>query len=148
MALKKIRQIVETCGVEQARAWLQETHTIEASGGLMINNGERRRTPGGVFFYLVKGRISKELRKQLFPFPSKKRKKKRLENSAIQEAPAQNNDANIDTLDRLEELRQAEQETLERLSAIQTLPPLERTGLMSVMKDLLKIRDEIRSFEG
>lgn len=123
--------------------WLEETLAIEASGGMMVNNGERRRTPGGVFFYLVKGRLSKELRQQLFPFPPKNRNKKRSKQPAVQEAPTRANFTNSENLGRLEELRQAEQEALERLSALQALPPSERTGLMSVMKDLQKIRAEI-----
>src|SRR5262245_34789659 len=51
-ARQKIEQIVEACGSEQALAWLEETLAIETNGGLMVNNGERRRAPGGVYFYL------------------------------------------------------------------------------------------------
>lgn len=31
-----------------------ETQEIERTGGMLIINGGRRRTPGGVFFYLIK----------------------------------------------------------------------------------------------
>ena len=48
-----------------------------------------------------------------------------------------------ENLGRLAELRQAEREAQERLTAIQALPPAERTGLMSAMKELQKIRAEI-----
>lgn len=141
----KIKQIIEVCGIEQTQAWLEETLSIEASGGMMVNTGERRRTPGGVFFYLVKGRLSQELRHQLFPYYPKKRAKKLSPKQTVQEAPAQEaaSEPVSENVDRLEELRQAEQEILERLSAIQALPPSERTGLMSVMKELQKIRAEI-----
>ena len=47
--------------------------------------------------------------------------------------------------DRLAELRNAEREVRERLAAIQALPPSERTGLMSAMKELQKIREEMKS---
>ena len=113
----------------------------------MVNNGERRRTPGGAFFYLVRGRLTKELRKQLFLYSPKTRKKKSPQQPAVQELPVQ--DASTEpvseNLSRLEELRNAEQETLERLAAIQALPPSERVGLMSVMKELQRIREEMKS---
>jgi phosphorylated adapter RNA export protein len=147
---KKIQQIVQACGIEQTQAWLEETLSIEASGGMMVNTGERRRTPGGVFFYLVKGRLSQELRQQLFPYHPKKRAKKRSRNQQIQEAPVQEaaREPISENVDRLKKLRQAEQEILERLTAIQALPPSERTGLISVRKDLQKIRAEITALHG
>jgi phosphorylated adapter RNA export protein len=82
----KKSQIVEACGVEQTQAWLDETLAIEAGGGMMVSTGERRRTPGGVFFYVVKGRLSKELRRQLFPYPPKK---KSPQKPATQELPVE-----------------------------------------------------------
>src|SRR5690606_14439835 len=36
-------------------------------GGLMTNNQTRRRTIGGVFFYLAKGRLDGEMRSKVFP---------------------------------------------------------------------------------
>lgn len=142
-----MEQIVETCGVEQTLIWLEETLAIEARGGLMVNNGERRRTPGGVFFYLVKGHLAKELREQLFPYRPKTRKKKSPQQPVVQELPVQ--DASTEpvseNLSRLEELRNAEQGTLERLAAIQALPPSEKVGLMSVLKELQRIREEMKS---
>ncbi len=107
LARKKIQQVVEACGVEQALAWLQETLELEASGRLMVSSGERRRTPGGVFFYLVKGRLSKELRKQLFPYRPKKRKQKSPQQPPVQDLPVQDTitDPGSENLRRLEELR-------------------------------------------
>ncbi len=53
LARKQIQSIVERYGEEGARALLEETLEIEANGGLMTNSGTRRRTIGGVFFYLA-----------------------------------------------------------------------------------------------
>ncbi|MGQ9887310.1 MAG: hypothetical protein ACUVSX_02355 [Aggregatilineales bacterium] len=67
---KPIRQIgiiVRHFGAEAALALLAETEAIEAQGGMMIANGRRRRTPGGVFFYLAKERMTPEEREQLLP---------------------------------------------------------------------------------
>ena len=40
-------------GRTQARALLTETIRIEEQGGMMVPDGSRRRTPGGVYLYLV-----------------------------------------------------------------------------------------------
>lgn len=63
-ALGQIERIVEYLGVEQALAYLQQTQQIEAQGGMMLTDGSRRRTPGGVFFYLVKQQLKAEERKE------------------------------------------------------------------------------------
>lgn len=64
--IQLLTAVVENCGVDFARQLLQETVEIEAQGGLMIKNGERRRTTGGVFFYLARGRITHRLRNKIF----------------------------------------------------------------------------------
>ena len=63
----QIRRLIERCGLAQVTTWLTRTQEIEASDGMLRHNGKRRRTPGGVFFYLVKGEISEpEVRKYVF----------------------------------------------------------------------------------
>src|SRR5512135_2659 len=52
--LQQLAMVVKQLGPEQALAFLQEALAIEANGGLMLPDGSRRRTPGGVFFYLVR----------------------------------------------------------------------------------------------
>ena len=47
-----------------------EALTVEANGGMRTQDGSRRRTKGGVFFYLVRGRVSPRERQQLFLRPS------------------------------------------------------------------------------
>jgi hypothetical protein len=65
--LDQINAIVEQCGVDFARALLQETLEIEASGGMMLGDQSRRRTAGGVFFYLARGKMPRETAKRIFP---------------------------------------------------------------------------------
>jgi hypothetical protein len=48
---------------------------IQARGGIMDASGERLRTPGGLFFYLVKQDASPEQRKMIFKQHSKDRMK-------------------------------------------------------------------------
>ncbi len=47
--LQLLRKVVKKLGPEQALAFLEETQEIEAQGGLLLPDGSRRRTPGGVF---------------------------------------------------------------------------------------------------
>ncbi len=78
-AAGQIERIVECLGAETALAFLQETLEVEADGGMMLRDGSRRRTPGGAFFYLVKGRISQRDRAAIWPHlaqPSGKKKQK------------------------------------------------------------------------
>jgi PHAX RNA-binding domain len=48
-----ITSLVRTLGRTQARALLTKTQEIEEHEGLMLPDGSRRRTPGGVFFHLA-----------------------------------------------------------------------------------------------
>lgn len=68
-ALTQITRIVERMGDEFVATAVADTLRIEAEGGLLTEDKQRRRTPGGVFFYLVRGRITAEDRKVLFPRP-------------------------------------------------------------------------------
>jgi hypothetical protein len=64
---RQINDIVELCGIEFAQSMLQATLEAEASGGLMLADNSRRRTPGGVFFYLARGKMEKDIARRIFP---------------------------------------------------------------------------------
>ncbi len=66
-AIGQIERIVERLGAKTVEVFLRETLEIEALGGIMLCDGSRRRTPGGAFFYLVKGRISRRDRAAVWP---------------------------------------------------------------------------------
>jgi hypothetical protein len=66
-AIGQIERIVECLGVEATLTFLRETLETEARGGIMLRDGSRRRTPGGAFFYLVKGRISRRDQAAIWP---------------------------------------------------------------------------------
>ncbi len=74
-AQAQIKAIIEAVGEDQARAWLTETLDIEAKGGMQTKNQKRRRTPGGVYLYLARGRLPKETQRQIFPYPHKRKGK-------------------------------------------------------------------------
>ena len=67
-ALTQIELIVQHVGAEAALALLQETLAVEAGGGMMLPDGSRRRTPGGVYLYLAKGRVPRDVRAVIWPF--------------------------------------------------------------------------------
>lgn len=69
-----IYRIVKHLGVDSSRAFLQRTHEVESAGGLMLPDGSRHRTIGGVFFYLVRHETSPEISRLIFP-PAYKRKR-------------------------------------------------------------------------
>lgn len=68
-ALSQIRRIVYQCGAEQALAWLDAAQAREAAGGMIIKDGSRRRTPGGVYFAIVSAEIAPDLRTFVQPPP-------------------------------------------------------------------------------
>jgi hypothetical protein len=65
--LRQIRLLIEGMGFDAVHAKIEETLAIEAQGGMLTADGQRRRTPGGVFFYIVKGAMDPELRAKIFP---------------------------------------------------------------------------------
>lgn len=65
--IRLIQRIVTRLGPAAALAFLAETLAVEAAGGLLTGDEARRRTPGGVYFHLVRGRIAKHDRWRLWP---------------------------------------------------------------------------------
>jgi PHAX RNA-binding domain len=61
-----LRQVLRTVGPERGAAILADTLACEARGGMRTTDGTRRRTPGGVFFQLVKERATPQERQRLF----------------------------------------------------------------------------------
>lgn len=63
-----VQRVVAVLGEEAARTVLVNTWQVEESGGLLTVDGtNRRRTPGGVFLWLAKMKMSAEQRGQVFP---------------------------------------------------------------------------------
>jgi hypothetical protein len=66
-ALEQLERIVRRFGLARAQTFLQQALEVESQGGLWLPNRTRRRTLGGVFFYLVRSQISKEERWAIWP---------------------------------------------------------------------------------
>jgi hypothetical protein len=65
-----LTKVLRTLGVDRTTAILAETLQCEANGGMLTRDGTRRRTPGGVFFQLVKQQATPQERRRLFPRPA------------------------------------------------------------------------------
>lgn len=59
-AISQIRRTIRILGEETARDVLRQTLEVEEQGGMLITDGSRRRTPGGVYFHLLKQRIGQK----------------------------------------------------------------------------------------
>ncbi len=67
--MEQIARAVDRLGTDQARAFLAQVQDIEAGGGRMLPDGSRRRTPGGVFFLLLRQSADVRRRDKVYIFP-------------------------------------------------------------------------------
>lgn len=76
-AISQIKRLVKKVGEEKTRAILAQTLEKEAQGGMLTLDGSRRRTVGGVFFYLARGEITApEDKRYIWPNVAPKKKAK------------------------------------------------------------------------
>ena len=68
LSVNQIWRIVDVLGLATTEAIVAEALHIEADGGMLTVDGTRRRTLGGVFFFLVRTRVSPEQRRWIFPW--------------------------------------------------------------------------------
>lgn len=63
---RQIEMMVRLCGVSFVQAILDEALALDEAGGLMTLDGKRRRSKGGVFFFLAHNRVSAPVRHIIF----------------------------------------------------------------------------------
>jgi hypothetical protein len=73
VAIDQIRLVVELTSEAWARDLLEETLKVESEDGVPVANGKRRRTPGGVYLYLVKQRLDIEITRKIFKKSQRKK---------------------------------------------------------------------------
>jgi len=61
-----IKRALRNLGEERVRAFVAQTLEIEAAGGVLLRDGRRRRTPGGVLFYLIRTEVGQKEWYRLF----------------------------------------------------------------------------------
>jgi PHAX RNA-binding domain len=78
IARQQLQRIVWALGRTQSRQLFEQTIQIEEHGGLMLQNGSRRRTPGGVFFHLAyttgQPKEGRTLQRPVYKKPKKEKK--------------------------------------------------------------------------
>lgn len=62
-----VQSVIDVIGETEAYRYLVEAARIETEGGLMVHKGKRRRTPGGVWFHLIRKGVAPDQRKQIWP---------------------------------------------------------------------------------
>jgi hypothetical protein len=62
----QIKAVVDNLGEPACLTLLAETEKIEKAGGLMRGDGSGRRSPGGVFFFLARQRLPRDVRAAIF----------------------------------------------------------------------------------
>lgn len=65
--VEQIGQLIEECGLPFVEKIMAETEATEAAGGLLTHDRKRRRSKGGVFFFLAKGQMDAGSRAKIFP---------------------------------------------------------------------------------
>jgi hypothetical protein len=73
----QIRRILHTIGPERTHAFVTQALEVEAKGGMLLPDGSRKRTLGGVFFRLVRDHVSEEERKAIWPYQTWQQHKQR-----------------------------------------------------------------------
>jgi len=86
----QIARAVDQLGVERARAFLTQVQDIEAGGGRMLPDSSRRRTPGGLFFLLVRqsADVSRCDKGYIFPHLFQQKKPRAATGDSATAAPA------------------------------------------------------------
>jgi hypothetical protein len=77
--IHQIELILQHVGKDFLDSLIAETQSIEANGGMMTDDGKRRRTIGGIFFYLAKGKLEGKVRQLIFPGFGQKEKAKSID---------------------------------------------------------------------
>jgi hypothetical protein len=66
----QIRRALKHCGPELVQATVQDAVAVEAAGGLTLADSSRRRTLGGVFFFLLRQKVPPEVWWRIHPAPT------------------------------------------------------------------------------
>ena len=79
-ALGQIRGILRVMGEERTRELVRHAQVVEEQGGMLVPDGSRRRTLGGVFFKLAKEQATPEERGRIWVPKHRRSKPKEASN--------------------------------------------------------------------
>jgi hypothetical protein len=75
-----IKRILRTLGEERTRELVRHARVVEEQGGMMVPDGSRHRTLGGVFFKLAKEQATPEERTRIWVPKTRRQKPKGASN--------------------------------------------------------------------
>lgn len=114
VAQQQIQRIVWALGRTAARKLLEQTLQIEQDGGMMLRDGSRRRTPGGIFFHLAyttgKPKEGRALERPVYKQPKKEKHSGQQSGQPKQAKLTQQTTPVFTWNDRLAAVKEAEQE--------------------------------------
>lgn len=128
-----IQRAVEIVGIEASIQLFKQTQEAENDGGILVANGSRRRTPGGVFFYLLRNHeeIPMEKIKEVFAEEEKARNIHRLQVRAKRRQ------------EQAEKLKKSVQKSRDALPPLPTRSELELQQLQAKQEAIKEELDQI-----
>lgn len=148
---QQILDIVRLCTAAFAQAVLDDTLDVEERGGMVVRDGSRPRTRGGVFFYLARGRLSFGMQQVIVPHLRQKAaeqrtaqpKQKPLKTGQPMTVPLPPEEEMIAIRQKLVNLRCEHASAQSLLDQLKTQPPHKQTGMFSAIKQVLDIQRQI-----
>jgi RNA recognition motif-containing protein len=147
-AVGRIRKIARFCGLEFVQALADEALSIQAAGGMMVLDGTRPRTLGGIFFYLARGNVSPDVRRAIY-FGKKLKEPQQTQQEGQPHVPQSEERPSSPVLpevvqQRLDGLRQALQDAEQHLEAVRG-NAAKQAGVFSAIKAVLDLKKEIEA---
>jgi hypothetical protein len=162
----QIAMVIRFCGEGFAQRMVDEAIAIEEAGGMLVGDGSRPRTRGGIFFYLVRGYVrgstaraifralKRYTRQEIAQRTAKQQSQEQQGAAPVQEeahpepvaepAEVQSPENGLDVARRqLEELRQTNEAAQARLEAVKAGKAKEATGVLSLIKKVMDTSREI-----
>lgn len=79
--IQLIERVVQVLGGHNAMLVLQKVKEIQGNGGILNQKATRYRTPGGVYFFIIKNELSPEWKTAIFSDLAKSQRKARKGNN-------------------------------------------------------------------
>jgi PHAX RNA-binding domain len=83
----QLRRMLQTIGPERTQAFVTQALEVEATSGMLLPDGSRRRTLGGVFFRLARDHVSEAERRAIWPYQARTGRKQQAARQADQAIP-------------------------------------------------------------
>jgi hypothetical protein len=155
MPVSQIHRMVRFAGRAFVESLLAETLQIEAEGGMMTSDDSRRRTVGGIFFYLARQRLSYKMQRAIYYVKQTqnddsddKPRKKPLDgaNHAPAAAPITDQETLDEARRELEQLRNEYDAAQKYLEVLKSQPAEDRkSGLFSATRDVVNLQKQINA---